>query len=236
VDAAVSKWPDADVVVGNGRYMDREAKFLRPYPRIDLSPGKDVKYAMFEGGYLAQPSVYFRRANYDALGGINRSLKFCMDYDLWCRFALADLKFIAIDDDISGNRWYEETKTASQHLSLLAEVCATQTRLFDKVSVYYAQNLSDSLFHLIRGTHYETKHSLFYRTLFFKAVWIWLNLHDPHWLRDGLFNRNITRSGAIHKDEIDNAAWIKEAKEIIDLSMVRKILKQLFDLLPKSWW
>ena len=159
-----------------------------------------------------------------------------MDYDLWCRFALANLKFVALEEDISGNRWYEETKTSSQHLNLLAEVCATQTRLFGKVSVYYAQNLSDSLFHIIRGSQYGSKQSLFYRTLFFKAVWIWLNLDDPHWLRTGLFNRNVTRSGAIHKDEIDNAAWIKEAKEAIDLSMVRKILKRLYELLPRSWW
>src|SRR6266446_8236636 len=57
VDATVSQDPDVDVIVGNGHYMDREGRFLRPYPRIDLLPGSDVKYAMFEGGYLAQPSV-----------------------------------------------------------------------------------------------------------------------------------------------------------------------------------
>jgi glycosyltransferase involved in cell wall biosynthesis len=235
IDAAVSQQPDVDVIVGNGHYMDREGKFLRPYPRIDLSRGSDIKSAMFEGGYLAQPSAYFRRTKYDAVGGINKSLRFCMDYDLWCRLALADLKFAAVEDDISGNRWHEGTKTSSQHLNLLAEVCATQTRLFGKVSVYYAQNLSDSLFHLIRGSHYDSKHSLFYRTLFFKAVWIWLNLHDFDWLRMGLLSRNVTRSGAIHKDEIDDTAWIREGKQLIDLGKVRQILKQLYKRLPKSW-
>jgi hypothetical protein len=158
-----------------------------------------------------------------------------MDYDLWCRFALADLKFAAVEDDISGNRWHEETKTSSQHLNLLAEVCATQTRLFGKVSIYYAQNLSDSLFHLIRGSHYDSKHSLFYRTLFFKAVWIWLNLQNFDWLRLGLIDRNVTRSGAIHKDEIDDTAWIREGKQLIDLGKVRHILKQLYKRLPRSW-
>jgi glycosyltransferase involved in cell wall biosynthesis len=234
IDAAVTKHPDADVAIGNGHYIDREGKVLRPYPRIDFSPGSDIAQAMFEGGYLAQPSVYFRRDSYDAVGGINKSLKFCMDYDLWCRFALADLKFIAIDDDISGNRWYEETKTSSQYLNLVAEVCGTQTRLFGKVSIYYAQNLSDALFHVIRGNH--SKYSLFYRTLFFKSVWIWLNLHDADWLRTGLVNRNVTRSGAIHRDEIDNAAWIQEAKQVIDLTAVRRTLKEVYQRLPKSWW
>lgn len=236
VDAAISRYPDADVVVGNGHYMDRKGKFLRPYPRIDLSPGSDVKHAMFEGGYLAQPSVYFRRSKYNAIGGINKSLHLCLDYELWCRFALADLKFAAIEDDISGNRWYEEAKSSSQYLNQLAEVCAMQVRLFGKVSVYYAQNLSDALFHTIRGAHQGPEHSLLYRTLFFKSIWIWLNLHDQNWLRTGLMDRNITRSGAIHRDEIDNAAWINEAKEVFaDPKKIREILKRLYRLVPKKW-
>jgi hypothetical protein len=137
-----------------------------------------------------------------------------------------------VEDDISGNRWRDESKSSSQHLSQLAEVCATQTRLFGKVSIYYAQNLSDTLFQLIRGNYHGTQHGLFYRTLFFKSVWIWLNLHDQAWLRTGLIDRNVTRSGAIHRDEVDNAAWVREAKQVIDLTMVRKTLKQLYELLP----
>jgi glycosyltransferase involved in cell wall biosynthesis len=235
IDAAVSKQPEADVIVGNGHYMDREGNFLRPYPRIDFSPGSDVKHEMFEGGYLAQPSVYFRRSKYDAVGGINKSLHLCMDYELWCRFALADLKFVTVEDDISGNRWYDEAKSSSQYLNQLAEVCATQTRLFGKVSVYYAQNLSDLLFHAIRGSHHGPKQSLLYRTLFFKSVWIWLNLHDQNWLQPGLMDRNISHSGAIHRDEIDNAAWINEAKEVVDPKKVREMLKRLYKLVPKAW-
>jgi glycosyltransferase involved in cell wall biosynthesis len=235
VNAAISQNPDADIVVGNGHYMDREGKFSRPYPRIDLSPGSDIKHEMFEGGYLAQPSAYFRLQRYNALGGINKALRFCMDYDLWCRFALADQKFVTVEEDISGNRWHDQAKTSSQLLNLLAEVCATQMRLFGKVSFYYAQALSDTIFQTVRGTHYGSKHSLFYRTLFFKSVWIWLNLHDQDWLREGLMNRNIAGSGPIHRDQIDNAAWIKEAKEVVDPKHVREILKKAYRLLPKAW-
>jgi glycosyltransferase involved in cell wall biosynthesis len=236
IDAAVSKHPEADVVVGNGHYMDRLGEFLRPYPRIDLSPGSDVKQAMFEGGYLAQPSVYFRRSRYDAVGGINKSLHLCMDYELWCRFALADLNFVTVEEDISGNRWYDEAKSSRQYLNQLSEICAMQVRLFGKVSVYYAQNLSDTLFHTIRGAHHGQEHSLLYRTLFFKSVWIWLNLHDQDWLRTGLMDRNITRSGAIHRDEIDNTAWITEAKAVFaDPKRVRELLKRLYRLVPKKW-
>jgi glycosyltransferase involved in cell wall biosynthesis len=236
VDAAVARNPHADVVIGNGHYMDRQGKFLRPYPRIDLSPGCDVKKAVFEGGYLAQPSTYFRREKYQATGGINKSLHLGMDYELWCRFALAGLTFVPVEDDISGNRWHDESKSSSQYLSQLAEVCATQKRLFGKVSLYYAQNLSDALFHTIRENYLGPEHSLFYRTVFFKSVWIWLNIHDQDWLRHGLFDHNISRSGAIHRDQIDNPAWIAEAKQVLDLKTLRKTLKALYRRLPRFWW
>jgi hypothetical protein len=120
-------------------------------------------------------------------------------------------------------------------LNLLAEVCATQERLFGKVSSYYTQGLSDTLFQIIRGVHHGPKRSLLYRTLFFKSVWVWLNLQDQNWLRIGLMDRNIARSGPIQRDEIEDANWIDEAKEIVDPKRTREIFKRLYRLVPKSW-
>jgi hypothetical protein len=51
---------------------------------------------------MAQPSIFFRRDLYARVGGLNRSLKFCMDYDLWARFAASSAKFVGIGADMSG--------------------------------------------------------------------------------------------------------------------------------------
>src|SRR6185436_16682994 len=114
VDEAVSANPEAEIVVGQAHYMYEDGSNPRPYPTISIGPGSDLKKEMFEKGYMAQPSVFFRRDFYERVGGLNPSLKFCMDYDLWARFAAASAKFIGIDADISGNRWYSATKTAGQ--------------------------------------------------------------------------------------------------------------------------
>ena len=65
------------ILLNNSRISPCRPHIAR-YPRIKLSPGSDAKQAVFEGGYLAQSSAYFRKAKYDALGGINKALHLCM--------------------------------------------------------------------------------------------------------------------------------------------------------------
>jgi hypothetical protein len=121
-----------------------------------MAAGTDLKREFFQRGYLAQPSVFFTRALYEQVGGLNQSLKFCMDYELWCRFALAGARFTGIDADISGNRWYETTKTSAQLLELLSEVAATQRRLFGAVSPYYVQGISDYLYSVLHARFWRS--------------------------------------------------------------------------------
>jgi glycosyltransferase involved in cell wall biosynthesis len=211
IDSAIRKSPTADVVAGNGHYMDKEGNFLRPYPRVDLPKGADTAREFFEKGYIAQPSVFFRKSKYEMIGGLNVGLKYCMDYELWARFAITGAYFVGIDDDISGNRWYDDTKTSAQLLDLLSEVCATQIRLYGKVSPYYIQGLSDLLYHRLYQTHFADESSLFVRTLFFKAMWLCLNFRDRAWWLTGLLRINIARSGPLVGDRIPTRDWTQEA-------------------------
>jgi len=55
--------------------------------------GIEVVQGPLEKGYVAQPSVFFRRDVYDAVGGVDAGLRFVMDYDLWVRFARRGARF-----------------------------------------------------------------------------------------------------------------------------------------------
>jgi glycosyltransferase involved in cell wall biosynthesis len=211
IDSAITRTSGADVVAGNGHYMDKQGNFLRSYPRVDLSKGADVAREFFEKGYIAQPSVFFRKSKYEAIGGLNTGLHYCMDYELWARFAIAGVSFVGIDDDISGNRWYNDTKTAAQLLDLLSEVCATQTRLYGRIAPYYIQGLSDLLYQRLYQTHIADENSLFVRTLFFKAIWLCLNHRDLTWCLKGLLRMNIARSGPLVGDRVRTRDWAMEA-------------------------
>ncbi|MGC0389263.1 glycosyltransferase family 2 protein [Bradyrhizobium sp. USDA 241] len=202
INEVVARNPDAEVVVGKGHYMDEYGGNPRPYPTISVGPKIDVVREIFERGYLAQPSVFFRKSTYVKIGGVNPTLRFCMDYDLWARFALAGCRFVGCDADISGNRWYATTKTAGQTLDLLAEVSAVQARYFGRVSPYFVQAISDNLYQTFHGNHHGDKHHVLYRVLYFKAVWLWFNVRRPLYCLRGLFCETIAKSGPLVGDKL----------------------------------
>lgn len=202
VNDVVTVHSDADVIVGQGHYMDEDGGNPRPYPTIDLSPGVDVAQQIFLKGYMAQPSVFFRKNAYHRIGGINPALKFCMDYDLWTRFALASCRFVGCDVDLTGNRWYAATKSSGQTLDLLAEVAATQIRHFGCVSPYFVQAISDNLYQLFHGNRRGDTHHVLYRILYFKTVWLWFNVRRPMYCLRGLLIETIAKSGPIVGDKL----------------------------------
>lgn len=215
VNAALTAQPTSDVVVGQGHYMDEDGSNWRPYPTISIPVGGDVTQEIFEKGYMAQPSIYFRKSAYERIGGINRTLQFCMDYDLWARFALAGCQFTACDVDISGSRWYAETKSSGQTLELLSEVAANQVRLFGRVSPYFIQAISDNLYQTFLGNHFGNRHHVVYRTLFFKTVWLWLNARKPLYCLRGLLCESIAKSGPIVGDKLSIRDYWQGLRKLI---------------------
>lgn len=210
----IGRRPEADVVVGRGHYMDADGGNPRPYPTFDASA--DPKRELFEKGYVAQPSVYFRKSSYEAVGGVNPGLRFCMDYDLWVRFAVAGCRFAACDADISGNRWYETTKTAGQLLELLSEVAACQTRHYGRVSPYFVQAISDNLYAKFHSAHHGDKWHVLYRVLYFKSVWLWLNARQPAYCLKGLLTETIAKSGPLVGDRLTWSDWFRGARDLFD--------------------
>jgi glycosyltransferase involved in cell wall biosynthesis len=211
----VARDPDTEVVVGQGHYMDEDGRNPRPYPTIPVGPGIDVAQQMFERGYLAQPSVFFRKSAYERIGGINPSLRFCMDYELWTRFALAGCNFAACHVDISGNRWYATTKTSGQTLELLAEVAANQIKHFGKASPYFVQAISDNLYQIFHGNHHGDSHHVLYRVLYFKTVWLWLNVRRPLYCLRGLLCETIAKSGPIVGDRLTASDYWRGLRKVI---------------------
>jgi glycosyltransferase involved in cell wall biosynthesis len=215
VNEVLTRHQNAEVVVGQGHYMDEDGGNPRPYPTIPVGPGIDVAKQMFEKGYLAQPSVFFRKSAYERIGGIDRSLRFCMDYDLWTRFAIAGCRFAACDVDVSGNRWYATTKSAGQTLDLLAEVAANQIKHFGRVSSYFVQAISDNLYQTFHGNHHGDIHQVLYRVLYFKTVWIWLNARRPLYCLVGLVRETISKSGPIVGDKLTVGDYWRGLRKVI---------------------
>lgn len=104
--------PDHVMVYGEARHVDASGGDLGRYPTDPPS----TPVGMFaDGCFICQPSVVFRRDAYDAVGGIDRSLRASFDFDLWLKFFLAfpgRVGFIAADQ--AASRLHEETITSRQ--------------------------------------------------------------------------------------------------------------------------
>lgn len=97
-----------DMVYGHSVILDEEARMVgyhwaveRPGPRI------------FEGGVISQPSCFFKRQAYERAGGLDESLHYTMDWDLWIRLYKSGANVGFVDAALSQVLWGDETKTAS---------------------------------------------------------------------------------------------------------------------------
>lgn len=81
--------PDCQWFLGNSLWVDVDDRILnarRGEPYRSIGPRTGLLTA-------AGPSAFFSKAAYDAVGGINKSLHYKMDTELWWRFVLAGLPF-----------------------------------------------------------------------------------------------------------------------------------------------
>lgn len=97
---------DVDVVTGHSAICD-EAGRMTGYHWAVEPPGENLR----AGCVISQPSCFFRRRAYEAAGGLDASLHFTMDWDLWLRLFDSGARFHFVDQVFSAVYWGEGTKT-----------------------------------------------------------------------------------------------------------------------------
>lgn len=209
---AAARRPDADVIYGRGHYIHEDGTDAGPYPTVAPGPGRSMAAAMFDSGYVAQPSVYFSKRAYDAVGGIDADLAYVMDYELWIRLACAGKTFVAVDEDLSGNRLHAAAKTVAQLGGLYAEAVCVQRRHYGRVSPYFAQAVSDHRYRQRRAGKGRTENALLWRWLYFKAAWLRLNLGRPAYCLRGLFREALAESGPVVGDKVTLAEILRRRR------------------------
>ena len=98
------------VVYGDCAFITADDQFIRYFHEIEPFSEKRLRN---DTDFISQPSTFFTRAAYEQIGGIDESLAFAMDWDLWCRFAVAGFGFERISHVLSAARLYPTTKTSA---------------------------------------------------------------------------------------------------------------------------
>jgi glycosyltransferase involved in cell wall biosynthesis len=100
-----------DVCYGNMHILDAEGQIVAERRLIDY-PAWLLKLGSRYGGLgVYQPASFWRRSLYEAVGGLNPGLFFCMDNDLFIRFVLCDGKFKFVRAPLYGFRIHPDSKT-----------------------------------------------------------------------------------------------------------------------------
>jgi glycosyltransferase involved in cell wall biosynthesis len=151
--------PDVALVYGDANFIDAKGEFIarcahvEPYSRHRLLHYSD---------FIVQPAAFFRKSAFEAVGGIDTSLNWAFDYDLWIKMAVKGLKLSHLPKVLANYRWLADAKTASGAWPRLREIESVVGRYAEGSHGYLRletvnQHLQDAgksirRFRLIRGT------------------------------------------------------------------------------------
>lgn len=110
--------PEVDVVYGHGAHIETNDTFIEEYYTEPWS-----KERLTEVCFLCQPAVFFRRRVVDRLGHLGAQWQYCMDYELWLRYAFGGAVFQFMDRRLAGSRLYADNKTLGARLKVHEEMC-----------------------------------------------------------------------------------------------------------------
>lgn len=102
--------PEISAVFGDSIWIDVNGKPLRPKREM----GFNRFVFLHDYNYLPQPSTFWRRSLYDAVGGLRTHFNLAMDNDLWERFS-ARTRIHHISHYLACMRFYPEQKTSASN-------------------------------------------------------------------------------------------------------------------------
>ncbi len=96
VKAVFDARPEVDVVYGHAIYVNENGDFQQYFPSIS----KDIA-TIYSSNIICQPACFIRRTATDRVGGLNPSLEYAMDWDLWIRLYKSGSKFYMVDEPLA---------------------------------------------------------------------------------------------------------------------------------------
>lgn len=116
VKAVFEANPNVLAIYGDADHIDQQDQVMEAYPTEVWNYQR-----LIETCFLCQPAVFFRRSLVEKFGGLDASLKYCMDYELWLRWG-KHISFYYLPQKLAGSRLYQDNKTLGQRIPVHYEI------------------------------------------------------------------------------------------------------------------
>lgn len=117
VAVAFAAHPRAAVVYGRCMLVDRGGEVRGEYPSREFS-----REALFEHDFIPQPATFVRRSAAAAVGWLNPTLHYVMDYDFWLRLAAEGYEFVYLPEPLAFLRLHGDSKTGGSSSKFAEEL------------------------------------------------------------------------------------------------------------------
>ena len=118
--------PDVAMVYGDAEFIDAAGARIGACAHVE--PVFSRRRLLHYSDFVVQPAAFFRRAAFEAVGGLDASLNWAMDYDLWLKFAANGFKVAYLPRVLANYRWLGGSKSAAGGWGRLHEVDAVARR------------------------------------------------------------------------------------------------------------
>lgn len=119
--------PEVDLVYGDMNLIDAAGRYL-----YTAHPLLDLRILVYENPFIPQQAMFWRRALYVRVGGVNPTLQFAMDYDLALKFLLGGARVAKIRKVLANFRVHADSKSStirdvmhSERKEILSRLCPT---------------------------------------------------------------------------------------------------------------
>ncbi|BDX00674.1 glycosyltransferase family 2 protein [Maricaulis maris] len=109
--------PGVDVVYGRSNFIDGRGRCIGHHDQIGV-----MSDLLYRSNIISQPSCFVRRSALNSIQGIDKSLHYVMDWDLWIRLYRNGARFLHTNDTYSEVYVGRDTKTGAVSPDRLAEV------------------------------------------------------------------------------------------------------------------
>jgi glycosyltransferase involved in cell wall biosynthesis len=112
--------PDVAMVYGDADFIDARGDRIARCAHVE--PEFRRRRLLHYADFIVQPAAFFRRSAFEAVGGLDPSLNWAMDYDLWLKFAARGFKVAYLPRVLANYRWLGDSKSAAGGWGRLEEV------------------------------------------------------------------------------------------------------------------